>query len=125
MRRIRRLNLVALLCGLLAIVVGHGQQPAQNGTLRFQSSTQLVVETVSVTDKNGRPIEGLTAKDFTITEDGVPQTISFCEFQKVGETAHAAPSPPADASADTSKAAAVTATQIQPERPGDIRYRDR
>ena len=51
--------------------------------MKFTVNTQLVVETVSVKDKNGKPIEGLTAKDFVVTEDGVPQTISFCEFQKM------------------------------------------
>ena len=49
-------------------------------------STQLVVETVGVKDKKGNPIEGLTAKDFTVTEDGVPQEISFCEHQELPET---------------------------------------
>ena len=58
---------------------------AANGVVKFQANTQLVVETVTVKDKNGKPVEGLTAKDFTITEDGVPQTISFCEFQKLDE----------------------------------------
>ena len=57
------------------------------GVVKFQANTQLVVETVTVKDKNGKPVEGLTAKDFTITEDGVPQTISFCEFQKLEEVA--------------------------------------
>ena len=51
----------------------------------FNSSTQLVVETVAVKDKSGKPVEGLTAKDFTVTEDGVPQTISFFEYQKLPE----------------------------------------
>ena len=38
---------------------------------------QLVVEAVVVKDKQGNPIRGLTAKDFTVTEDGVPQTIKL------------------------------------------------
>ena len=45
-------------------------QTAANGVVKFQASTQLVIETVTVKDKNGKPVEGLTAKDFTITEDG-------------------------------------------------------
>ena len=54
------------------------QQAAQ-----FSTSTQLVIETVSVTGKDGRPVEGLTAKDFVVTENGVPQTVAICEFQKL------------------------------------------
>ena len=41
---------------------------------------------VSVTDKDGKLIEGLTADDFTLTEDNVPQTISVFEFQKLDDT---------------------------------------
>src|SRR5207244_543510 len=88
-------------------------------------------ETVTVKDKNGKPIEGLTAKDFTITEDGVQQTIAFCEYQKLDEEpavatpVPAAPVTPAPAAATQPVVAAVTNHQITPERPGDIRYRDR
>ena len=55
------------------------QPPAQSseGAAKFTSNTQLVVETVMVKDKSGKPVEGLTAKDFTITEDGKPQAIVF------------------------------------------------
>src|SRR5206468_10834119 len=98
------------------------------GTVKFQANTQLVIETVTVKDKNGKPIEGLTAKDFTITEDGVAQTIAFCEYQKLEDTIvpEVAPAPPPTISAPAQPVvAAVTNHQITPERPGDIRYRDR
>jgi VWFA-related protein len=51
----------------------------QNFTLTVQS--QLVVEAVVVKDKQGKFIPGLTAKDFALTEDGVPQTVRFCEHE--------------------------------------------
>ena len=62
---------------MLATIGVCAQQPPEPA-VKFQSTTQLVVETVSVKDKNGKAIEGLTAKDFVVTENGQPQTISFC-----------------------------------------------
>ena len=44
-----------------------------DGAVHLQPAAQLVVETVNVKDKSGKPVDGLTAKDFTVTEDGVPQ----------------------------------------------------
>jgi len=108
---------------LMASMFGQqvGQNTTSSGPAVFQSTTQLVVETVVVKDKSGKPVTGLTAKDFTITEDGVPQAIRFFEFQKLDESA-----PPRDAI--TNRVAPfprLTRTQIAPEPPGDIRYRDR
>jgi VWFA-related protein len=72
--------------------------PAKNADgVLFTSETQLVIETVSVTDKDGVPIENLTAEDFAVTEDGVPQTIRFFEFQKLPSEAAG---PPAEVSAE-------------------------
>ena len=82
------------------------------GTVKFSANTQLVIETVSVKDKNGKPIEGLTAKDFTVTEDGVQQTISFCEYQKLEEMV--APEPAATEPAPS--IAAPPAAAAQPAR---------
>jgi VWFA-related protein len=124
----RPICVLALACCLFA------QQPAPNpptpanGTARFEANAQLVVETVTVKDKNGDVVKGLTARDFSITEDGVPQTISFCEFQTVDEnpaaplTAAPAPAPPP---APPKAAEPVVRTEIAPERPGDLHYRDR
>jgi len=122
------------LFALVAILVSAGsasqppQQPPPENTLpKFQSTTQLVVETVSVKDKNGKPIEGLTAKDFVVTENGQPQTVSFCEYQQLDNTPLPPPVPVVVAQLSDSKAAPppVTTTPIAPEAPGDIRYRDR
>ena len=107
------------------------QQPS-NGPATFTASAQLVVEDVTVTDKSGKPIEGLTAKDFTITEDNVPQDIKFCEYQKMLDASEPLPStpPPPTVPADTGagdkpKVAPVTMVEIQPEKPGDVRYKNR
>jgi len=65
--------------------VGQNTTPGGTGAATFTSSTQLVVETVVVTDKSGSPVEDLTAKDFTITENGVPQVIRLFEHQNLPE----------------------------------------
>jgi hypothetical protein len=68
-----------------ATFAAHAQQVGQNASPSavptISVSSQLVIETVSVKDRNGQPISGLTAKDFALTENGVPQTIHFCEHQ--------------------------------------------
>ncbi|HUI57008.1 MAG TPA: VWA domain-containing protein [Bryobacteraceae bacterium] len=104
-------------------------QPS-NGPAKFSAGTTLVVETVFIKDKDGKTIEGLTAKDFTVTEDNTPQEIRFCEFQKLDDTvappiAEAAPTIPAAQEPEKPKADPITRVQIQPEVPGDIRYRDK
>ena len=90
----------------------------------FRSETRLIVETVTVKDKEGRAIEGLTAKDFAITEDGEPQQIAFVELQRLAPSAPVAPNAPIAPAAPLAPAAPVQ-TQISAAAPGDIRYRDR
>ncbi|MGO9970638.1 MAG: VWA domain-containing protein [Bryobacteraceae bacterium] len=98
------------------------QQP-DTGAVKFETTLQLVVEMVSVTDKNGKTVEGLTAKDFTVTEDGKPQEIRFCEYQKLADDAP--PPPPPAPPPQASEVPSATQHQIAPEKPGEIGHRDR
>src|SRR5687767_13696709 len=125
MMRMRRSGFICVSLSLvLSISAQQAPPPQPPETVKFQTSTQLVVQMVSVKDKSGKIIEGLTAKDFAITEDGKPQTIQFCEFQRLDDTPLSVPvaAPPV---APTPAVASVTRNQIMPEKPGDIRYRDR
>jgi VWFA-related protein len=107
----------------LAFTLAVGGQQSANKPATFQSSTQLVVETVTVKDKNGNPVEGLTAKDFTVTEDGAPQTIRFFEFQKLDQPPDALPAPP-PLTTGRDLPQRLTHTQIAPESPGENRFKD-
>jgi VWFA-related protein len=86
-------------------------------------TSNLIVEEVTVKDKSGKAVEGLTANDFTVTEDGVPQTINFVEFERIQAAAAAAATAPSPA-ASVTLAPPATQIQIAPETPGDPRYRD-
>jgi VWFA-related protein len=50
-----------------------GPPPAQQPT--FRSGVDLIDVDVSVLDKDRRPVRGLTAADFTVSEDGKPRPI--------------------------------------------------
>lgn len=65
---------------LLALVVSarsnDGRAQAPQPTTRFGITTAAVVIDVVVRDRDGRLVTTLTKDDFTIVEDGVPQTIA-------------------------------------------------
>lgn len=93
--------------GLVAVVacatiMARAQQVGSNSaeghpeTMTLTVKSQLVVETVVVKDKKGEFIPGLTAKDFSVMEDGVPQTIRFCEHEELPATAAPLPVVPTD-----------------------------
>jgi VWFA-related protein len=147
----------SLLIALSVATLPAQQQPAQPRTAQptgkeppqatFRASTRLVVHTVSVKDKDGKPIAGLTPKDFVVTENNESQEVAFAVYQQLdGELAE--PLPPVPGSAVTVAAtpaavpaaaapAAVTpATAIPPgtavppaqvftPAPGDIKYQNR
>ena len=81
-----------MLGGLLAVAQPFAQQPApsQKSQTTFRASTHLIVHPVTVKDKQGKPILGLTARDFSVTENDVPQDIAFVEYQAL-DTSRGAP----------------------------------
>jgi VWFA-related protein len=133
----QRAIIIGLTAATLVGVSTHAQQPAQTqqaATPTFRTNTRLSVQTVTVKDKDGKPVEGLTAKDFVVTEDGESQAIAFVEFQRLppprssaqvslGDLAPEAPAPtppPAKPGADS-----VTDAKIAAGPPGDIKYRNK
>lgn len=50
----------------------------------FRSRTDLVQLDISVLDKDRRPVRGLTAADFTVLEDGKPQSVSITTPRQAG-----------------------------------------
>ncbi len=126
---------------LAAILAAGAQPPApqtQNAPLarqvyKFETTTQLVVINVTAKDRDGKPIENLTASDFTVTEDGKPQEIKVFEYQRL-EEAPLAPRPAGFATrpdaaaagtpAATPAAAPAVRSVIAPAKPGEVKYRD-
>ncbi len=130
-----------LLAALLAVPVLPQQQtpPTQaatattpKGVVKFSTTRQLVVVDVSAKDKSGNPIKGLKASDFAIQEDGKKQQISVFEYQELEETLAPEPVPaikkaepkPLEA-ASTPVVKSLTANQIAPSKPGEVKYKDR
>ena len=131
-----RAALTTVLAALVGVSVLAQQQPAAPppGTPIFKSTTRLIVQTVNVKDKDGKPVEGLTAKDFIVTEDGEPQDVAFVEFQKLPLPRAAGSITIGDATPDVDpltkppepkKVEGTTEVKIAAGQPGDIKYRNK
>jgi VWFA-related protein len=123
------MRLIATICLFATLsagaqTIGQNKAPDAAETYTLSVRSQLVVETVVIKDKQGKPIEGLTANDFILTEDGVPQKIRFCEHQTLPSTPILIPATPS--SEENIKIYnRLARTQIAPEEPGNVSYKDR
>lgn len=102
--------------------VGTNATASQNADYTFKSNSQLVIENLVVKDKNGKFIDGLTAKDFTVSEDGALQTIRFCEHQKLS-SAMPLPITPTDEE-EVTVYKKLERTHVTAEQPDSTKYRD-
>jgi VWFA-related protein len=108
----------------MAQQIGQNTSSTSTGVYTLTAKSQLVVETVVVTDKQGKFISGLSAKDFTVTEDGIAQTIRFSEHQNLA--AEEAPvAAPAAGTEDIKIYKQLTRTQIAPEAAENSPYKNR
>jgi VWFA-related protein len=107
-----------------AQLTGANKSPTGSDAPTIHVTSRLIIETVVVKDKKGNPIKGLTAKDFTITEDGVPADIKICEEQSLPETPEPMPPQP-PGSEDIKIYNRLAREQIANETPGEIKYKDR
>lgn len=93
MRRSRKC--VAVVASLLGVSAFAQQQPTQPQP--FRTRVTVVPVDVRVVDRDGKPITGLTASDFTIVEDGAPQKIVHFSFHALeAQQGAAATSAPMD-----------------------------
>src|SRR5580704_12343953 len=124
MRRVTAIfTLLSFTLAASAQQVGTNAPSQGNSPAKITVTTQLVVESVVVKDKKGNPIKGLTAKDFTLTEDGVAQQIKYCEFQELPMTPDAAPILPSEPE-DIKIYNKLARTTYASETPGTVKYKD-
>jgi len=75
------------------------QPDAQQSTFTFRQTVRRVIVDVMVRDRDGKPVHGLSAKDFAVTEDKKPESIlSFDVYDldkpSLSRGANAPPLPP-------------------------------
>ncbi|PYQ46386.1 MAG: hypothetical protein DMF78_26470 [Acidobacteria bacterium] len=83
MQRSTLMAMAVLAAGVPLAVVRAAQEPPADRTPSFPSQASAITVDAVVLDRAGAPIRGLTRDDFTILEDGRPQTIVGFEARDV------------------------------------------
>ncbi|MCS7315886.1 MAG: VWA domain-containing protein [Bryobacterales bacterium] len=103
---------------LLALAAALAQQTAPV----YRATANLVIVNVSVQDRGGRDVVGLSKEDFTVLEDGKPQTIAIFEHQRLDPP----PEPPTQLAArPQAESAAAEAGTVRIATPGKVQYQNR
>jgi len=68
---------------VLALILAVSLDAEQAQSPTFRSGTKLILTTVAVRNPDGSPVEGLTARDFIVTEDNEPQDVAFVEYHRL------------------------------------------
>ena len=117
----------ALLSSMLSVEsqqIGTNAVQGKDSTYTLSVKAQLVTENVVVKDKAGNFIPGLTAKDFTVTEDGAPQTIRVFEHESLPIDAD--PLPVSSLNEEKVKVyRRLSRTTLAPEESSGRAYKDR
>ena len=109
--RTLKLSVLVLCLPLFFRAVITAQRPT------FSATTNVVIVNVSVLDRNGKPIENLTAKDFQVYEDGKLQKLQAVDLQRLSDKllpspeaqfAQRTPEKPTGYNPETAKKAAKT-----------------
>jgi VWFA-related protein len=108
----------------IAQQIGRNKPSGEDSTYTVSVKSQLVVENVVVKDKQGKFVQGLTGKDFSVTEDGVPQEIVFCEHEDLALNTSPLPES-VRGTEEITIYKRLTRTQISPEAPDIRRYKNR
>lgn len=96
---------LSMMCAVAAVMapllmnaqqIGSNEIQGKDKTYTLNVKSQLVTESVVVRDKQGKFVSGLTAKDFSVTEDGTEQTIRVFERQSLPVDATPLPVTPQD-----------------------------
>jgi len=115
----KRTIVVTLIAQLASLAQQTPETP--KGGVKFQSTSQLVVVNVSAKAKNGETLAGLTASDFTVTEDGKPQQLKVFEYQRMQDALLEATEP----TRPTASVKSATPIAIAPSKSGEVKYKDR
>jgi VWFA-related protein len=92
--RARCVMMVALIFfagGLLPAQQKPSASQAQTSDLVFRSVVNRVIVDVVVTDAAGKPVHGLTRRDFSVTEDNVPQRVLTFDVHNLDEASESVP----------------------------------
>ena len=89
----------------------------------FKASSNLVILTVYVHGKDGKPVASLKPEDFTILENGKQQAISVFEFQSLSDAEPTAPE--ADKKLAIRSAAEATPAPATAKPETSLRFKDK